>query len=603
MSFLKIGDQAAVRIDKVYFTVGTGRGYDISSGNEGDALAFTLHKQEGAIWIIPGNEKIKINGGTVSSPTRLEICDRITWRKSAAVFLDESTASNGGNSSSSALKCLEILQRLASELENEHSLQAALQQALAALVEMAGAESGYLLSEIDAQSSEWKLLASVGVGNGSDFAGSQPQRELVSNTVVNEAIRQRRAVCLESIVGHPWAANASILGSKIFSVACLPLTVAERVFGCVYLSTRSPGRSLRKEGLDALSLLATQSALLLASRAQLNEKERENAELKKRLPPASGVLVYNRLRPEHPMQEVDDRIARLAGTDLNILILGETGTGKELVAHEIAMRSPRARGPFVAINCGAIPPSLIESTLFGHAKGAFTGASQAQVGKFVQADGGTLFLDEIGDLPLELQVKLLRVLQERKVEPIGSNRAVPVDFRVVAATHQDLGAAVAEGRFRQDLFYRLAGATIDLPALRERGDDVVLLAEHFLRQSQSRVLLSSEAQATLRQHRWPGNVRELQQVILRAAALAEGGEITAEDLELGSLMKRAPESPLVSYEKAASLKEAQVAFTQDFVRRVLQQCDGVRSRAASNLGISERTLYRILSPDSGDSLV
>lgn len=600
MSFLKFNDQPAVRVDKVYFTVGSGCGYDASCGNDGDALAFTLHKQAGLTWIIPGSEKIRINGSTVSSPTRLETCDRITWRKAAAVFLDEEMAAAGG-SSTSALKCLEILQRLASELENEHSLQAALQQALAALVEMAGAECGYLLSEIDTQSSGWKLLASVGSPSPENF--TEPSRELVSNTVVNEAIRQRKAVCLESIVGHPWAANASILGSKIFSVACLPLLVAERVFGCVYLCTKSPGRSLRKDGLDALNLLATQSALLLASRAQLNQKERENAELKKRLPHAGGNIVYDRAALRHPMREVEDRIGRLAGTDLNILILGETGTGKELVAHEIATRSPRVNGPFVAINCGAIPPSLIESTLFGHAKGAFTGASQAQVGKFVQADGGTLFLDEIGDLPIELQVKLLRVLQERKVEPIGSNRAIPVDFRVVAATHQDLGAAVAQGRFRQDLYYRLAGATIDLPALRERGQDVVLLAEHFLAQAQSSVRLSLSAQESLLKHRWPGNVRELQQVILRAAALADGDEITAEDLELGSLLKRAPESPLVSYEKAASLKEAQMAFTQDFVRRVLQQCDGVRSRAASNLGISERTLYRILSPDSADSLV
>ena len=247
------------------------------------------------------------------------------------------------------------------------------------------------------------------------------------------------------------------------------------------------------------------------------------------------------------------------------------------------------------MNCAAIPGTLLEATLFGHERGAFTGAFKSQPGKFLQAEGGTLFLDEIGDLPLELQAKLLRVLQERQVEPLGG-KPVSIDIRVLAATHQDLDAAVRAGRFRQDLFFRLNGASLKLPALRERSEDISLLAESFLKATGTGVKISPEGTAALERHSWSGNIRELQQVVTRAALLCEGQMISAQDFELDS--SGAVARDWAESSEFSSLQEAQLAFTREYVEKILSRFEGNRARAASNLGVSERTLYRILSTDS-----
>ncbi|MGZ3700065.1 MAG: sigma-54 interaction domain-containing protein, partial [Bdellovibrionota bacterium] len=295
------------------------------------------------------------------------------------------------------------------------------------------------------------------------------------------------------------------------------------------------------------------------------------------------------------MAELDRKITKLAGTPLSVLLLGETGTGKDVVAREIHGRSARAAKPLVAVNCAAIPATLLESTLFGYEKGAFTGAERAQPGKFMQAQGGTLFLDEIGDLPLELQAKLLRVLQDRKVEPLGAREAVAVDIRILAATHQNLEEAVRSGRFRQDLYFRLNGATIKIPPLRERRGDILPLAQHFLARAGAELKLSCDAIEALQMHPWPGNVRELEQVITRAGLLAEGTEIQVSDLEL---QKENPGATDYSLGSFATLEEAQLAFTRDFVERALERSGGNRAETAQSLGVSERTLYRILRSDS-----
>lgn len=245
----------------------------------------------------------------------------------------------------------------------------------------------------------------------------------------------------------------------------------------------------------------------------------------------------------------------------------------------------------MAVNCGALPPTLIESVLFGYQKGAFTGADRDTKGKFAAADGGTLFLDEIGDLPLELQVKLLRVLQERQIEPLGATRSVAVDIRVVSATHRDLQVLVREGKFREDLFYRLGGATLELPPLRERPGDILPLAQAFLERTHSGLALSEAACERLLAHRWPGNVRELEQVVARAAALASGTLIAADDLELRDTDASA----------SGELREARGIHSFEMVQRALARLGGSRARAASALGISERTLYRILASDGSGS--
>ena len=238
------------------------------------------------------------------------------------------------------------------------------------------------------------------------------------------------------------------------------------------------------------------------------------------------------------MQEALRIAAAVAPTDATVLIYGETGTGKEILARSIHYQSHRAQGPFVAINCGAIPETLLETELFGHEKGAFTGAHTSRIGKFEAADGGTVFLDEVGDMSQAMQVKLLRVLQEKAIERVGGVRPIKVNVRVIAATNRDLRAAIREGSFREDLFYRLSVVPIHLPPLRERPEDIPILAQHFLERFNERYRkrirgFTPQAIRKLRRHLWPGNVRELEYAIERAVILAQGEEITAQDLWLG----------------------------------------------------------------------
>jgi transcriptional regulator with PAS, ATPase and Fis domain len=289
------------------------------------------------------------------------------------------------------------------------------------------------------------------------------------------------------------------------------------------------------------------------------------------------------------MREVYRRIERVAATDVSVLVHGETGTGKELVAREIHRRSPRAGGPFVAVNCGAIPDNLLESELFGHVRGAFTGAIATRPGRFHAAEGGTLFLDEIGDMPPALQIKLLRALQERAVTRVGDTRAEPVDLRVIAATHRVLEDEIRAGRFREDLYYRLDVVSIVLPPLRERGDDVLVIARYFLsryaREFSSRARgFTAAASVALRRHTWPGNIRELENRVKKAVVLAERPLVGPEDLDLGA-DALAPVLPLA---------QAKEDFQKRYINEVLERNGGNRTKTAKDLGVDPRTIFRHL---------
>jgi DNA-binding NtrC family response regulator len=283
-------------------------------------------------------------------------------------------------------------------------------------------------------------------------------------------------------------------------------------------------------------------------------------------------------------------IRKVAMTDASVFISGESGTGKELTAAAIHKRSVRRNEPFVAINCGAIPPHLLQSELFGYERGAFTGANQRKIGRVEAANGGTLFLDEIGDLPLESQASLLRFLQERKVERLGGHSSTPVDVRIISATHVDMHAAMIEGRFRADLYHRLCVLQIDEPPLRARGKDIELLAKHMLdrfKKDASRRLrgFSPCAIAALHNYGWPGNVRELINRVRRAIVMSEGRQITARDLELGEYTEVAP----------VSLAQAREAAERQAIELALLRHRGRLGDAAHELGISRVTLYRLLT--------
>ncbi|MEA9748081.1 sigma-54 dependent transcriptional regulator [Xanthomonas campestris pv. raphani] len=299
------------------------------------------------------------------------------------------------------------------------------------------------------------------------------------------------------------------------------------------------------------------------------------------------------------MRTVHKRIGLAAGAELPVLITGETGTGKELAARALHRASARAQRAFVAVNCAAIPLELMESELFGHRKGAFSGATSDRIGLIRQADGGSLFLDEIGDMPLPMQGKLLRFLQEGEVTPLGGNGAQKVDVRVLAATHRDLAAWASTGQFRSDLRYRLNVVPIELPPLRERGDDILLLATHFLQSAGGAArALSPDAQRRVLDHPWPGNVRELRNVMQRCGLLVRGHTIAAGDLDeaLGEPLPGdlLPPQPADAPTGTQSLPEAVAQLEKRMIQAALTQAQGNRAEAARQLGIHRQLLYRKL---------
>ena len=316
---------------------------------------------------------------------------------------------------------------------------------------------------------------------------------------------------------------------------------------------------------------------------------RSNAELKQQLDKKYGIEGI--IGGSEPMQNVFDTIRQVAASMATVLILGESGTGKELVARAIHANSPRRGNHFVPLNCAALSETILESELFGHEKGAFTGAIQTRKGRFEYAHGGTLFLDEIGDLPPNTQVKLLRVIEYGEVLRVGSNEPLKVDVRLLAATNKDLTALVKEGKFREDLYYRLKVVTIDLPPLRERLEDLPLLVQSFLdefsrRQNRKSPEITPAAMELLYNYDWPGNVRELRNCVEAMVALDKDGKIDAEDVP--KYVKQGDETPSSSGVGGVNLEEKE----KESIRKALALCEGNREKAAKMLGIGERTLYR-----------
>jgi DNA-binding NtrC family response regulator len=357
--------------------------------------------------------------------------------------------------------------------------------------------------------------------------------------------------------------------------------------------------------LDELRLVVKNALETLSLR-------RENESLRRRIE-LEGKQRGPLLGESEAMRRVRAMIEKVAETDATVLVRGESGTGKELVARELHERSStRRQAPFVAVNCAALPSELIESELFGHEKGAFTGASARRLGKFEQADGGTLFLDEIGDMSANVQAKLLRALEERRIERLGGNESVAVDVRIVSATHRPLEQEIANGNFRADLFYRLRVVTIEIPALRERREDIPLLAESFAHSTAERYGLPARplAQSALRrlvEYDWPGNVRELRNTIERAAIMAEGNELTARDLpeEIFERQAGAVSASGQDEEQRASQQALSVPFTSDFredrreferryIAHCLEESGGNVTRAANVLGMHRQSLQHKL---------
>jgi len=382
-----------------------------------------------------------------------------------------------------------------------------------------------------------------------------------------------------------------------------PLVANTEVLGVIVLGKKSPGDVFTAGDQKLLTTLAVQAALFIKNATLLRQLEAEARRLGRRVEflesDAASRPDLSWIRSESPtMRRLADQVESAAGAGATVLLLGESGTGKSLVARILHRLSARRAGPFLEVNCGAIPAGLIESELFGHARGAFTGAGRERAGLFEEANGGTILLDEVADLPQELQVKLLSVLEQHRVRRVGENRDRPVDVRIIAATNADLAAAVRGGRFREDLYYRLNVITLTIPPLRQRREDILPLARRFLselaRETNRRILgLSPAAEEAMLEHSWPGNVRELRNVVERSLLLKGAGSLV-EFRDLPPLLaiagpeRRAelPDEPL---------PEAVRSYERSLIAAALEKSGGVVARAAEMLGISRTNLHNKLA--------
>ena len=480
--------------------------------------------------------------------------------------------------SDQSLKNLEELVQFSSELISEENPKQLFQKLLASVVKLTRAEKGFV---IILQNEERTMVASHNIKTKDKSSLGY------SDTIVNRVVQNKKAVIINNALqDQNYSSARSVIDLRLSSVMCVPLVYRSNLLGVLYLGNDSITGLFTNEDLKLLEIWTAQASVLVHLALELNEVKLSNQNLRAQLQSRSSQTIVG---SSTSMQGVFKYIKKLAPTDLSILVLGETGTGKELIAQELHKQSERNAAPFISINCGAIPENLLESELFGHKKGAFTGAHNDKIGKFEAADGGTIFLDEIGEMPMTLQVKLLRVLQERKIERIGEIEARPINIRVVSATNKDLEEEIRTGNFREDLYYRLNEVSIELPPLRERGSDIYEIAKYFLRkytqQYNSNIEdFSKEAIDAMQGYYWPGNVRQLESKVKRAVIMSEEDKISAIDLSLKQI-------------EGVSLRPLEIVseeFKLNYVREALELNNWNKTQTARDLDVDPRTIFRYI---------
>lgn len=482
-------------------------------------------------------------------------------------------------------KTYEALLRFSKDLLTADDVDALLERMMDAIIELTNAEKGFLLIADDNDEMQ------VRVARAMDAESLEDQRALYSDSIVQTVIdTQETLIVSDALRDDAFKSSQSVVNFNLCSVLCAPLVHRGKLLGIIYVGNDRVANLFQPQDKQTLSLFSGQAALIIRNAMLMQELRHDNQALRAQI---ENMRFGSIIGASDAMRTIYDQIERVAPTDISVLIDGETGTGKELIAHEIHARSSRADGPFVSINCGAIPEALLESELFGHVRGAFTGANKPRAGHFQAANKGTLFLDEIGEMPLPLQVKILRALQERVVVRVGDHREEAVDIRILAATNRNLEQEVQAGRFREDLFYRLNVIQLTLPPLHERGDDILLIAQYLLDRyvkeyGTPQRVFSDAAKHALRAHTWPGNIRELDNHIKKAVVLADGRSLTAQDLSL------APAAP----PPVVPLQDARDSWQRAYIEDTLRRYDGNRTQAAKALGIDPRTIYRYLKDES-----
>ncbi len=532
--------------------------------------------------------RFKINGTDRDKHTlqandliRLGSCE-ISFRTEQAETV--AAEANTPGPSSRELLALRRLTGFSERLLAHYELDRLLENLMDEAIDLSRADKGFLIL-VENDQLQVKVARNISRENIANAI------ERVSDSIVAKVVQSRKPLIISDALDDPeFSASQSVINLKLLSVMCVPLMHRGALLGLIYVGNDRLVNRFAKDSLDLLMVFASQASLILQNAKLVNELRVDNSALRRRLEAQRYGDIVGACQS---MKEVYRRLDKIAPTDISVLIAGETGTGKELIAREIHRRSTRSKGPFVTINCGAIPENLLESELFGHAKGAFTGAVATKVGKFQAAIGGTLFLDEIGDMPTALQVKLLRALQEKIVYKVGDHRGEPVDIRVVTATNKVLEDEVKRGAFREDLYYRLNVVAIQLPPLRERGEDVVVLAKYFLQKLAEEFnakarSFSPGAIVALKKYGWPGNIRELENRIKKAVVLADKLMIGADDLDLQ------PEN----LDPIMPLAQAKEEFQKRYINEVLGRNSGNRTKTAKDLGVDPRTIFRHLEKEA-----
>ena len=506
----------------------------------------------------------------------------VVLRKQDAIYLQPARV-HALDASERTVRDLNVLLNFSKSLNAVRGLAALQQKALEAVLEISPADRvAILLREAGTEG-----FTSV-VGRDRRLGPNQTIQ--VSQTILSQVLEQNLAVLSNDIPGDETFREAeSLLEPKVRAVLAVPLEVQDKILGVLYLDTSSQGSRFDSGLLQLVTALGNVAALAIENASHLERLGDENRRLQQEIS-----IEHSMVGESSRMREVYQFVSRVAARESTVLIQGESGTGKELVARAVHNNSGRADRPFVAINCAAIVDTLLESELFGHEKGAFTGAVGQKKGKLESAEGGTVFLDEVGELAAPLQAKLLRVLQEREFERVGGTRPIKLDIRLITATNVDLNEASRAGKFRQDLYYRLNVVSIVIPPLRERTEDIPLLAAYFTARYSEKIKrrvagISPKARACLLRYPWPGNVRELENAIERAVVLGSTELILPEDLPDSILEETASTGePVTALHDG--IREAKIKL----IEQAIEQADGNYTEAAGILGVHPNHLFRLI---------
>jgi transcriptional regulator with GAF, ATPase, and Fis domain len=529
-----------------------------------------------------GSDTAPVNASLQFDATPMPGAATVILRKEDARYLQPSRP-DGLPATARTVRDLNVLLEFSRTLNSVRGLAALQEKVLEAVLAIVPADQAAV------------LLSEDGVGGFSSIVGRHrrlgPNQPIhASQTILSRVLEENLAVLSNDVQSDAAYREAdSLLERKVHSVLAVPLEVQGKMLGVMYLDASSPGARFDSDLLEFVATLGNITALAIENARHLERLGGENRRLYEELN-----IHHSMIGESKAMHEVYDFVSRVAGRDSTVLISGESGTGKELVARAVHANSGRTNKPFVAINCAAITETLLESELFGHERGAFTGAVSQKKGKLEVAEGGTVFLDEIGELAVPMQAKLLRVLQEREFERVGGTRSIKLDVRLIAATNRDLKEASRTGTFRPDLYYRLNVVSLHMPALRERREDIPLLAAFFAAQYGEKVKrrvagISPEARACLQRYDWPGNVRELENAIERAVVLGSTELILIDDLPDSIL-----EETAASGEPVSALHDGIRVAKKVLIERAIEQANGNYTDAAKILGVHPNHLFRLI---------